>query len=127
MRLTTPHTVDTFYLGYNNFNENITLHFYTASSKSISESKGGQRSEHFTQGTGPIFVPSLQCPPDPNMSDNPYVECLNELILGQTECSHEDDIGIICEGTYSGIINACMHAKLMMYSALHLILVQIYL
>ena len=94
------------------FNENITLHFYTASSKSISESKGGQRSEHFTPGTGPIFVPSLQCPPDPNLSDNPYVECLNELILGQTECSHEDDIGIICEGTYSGIINAflCVYA-----------------
>ena len=79
------------------------IHFlYTASSTSIS---GGQPRD-VTQGTGPIFVPSLQCPSNPSLSEDPYITCLNELILGQTECSHEDDIGIICEGTYSGIMNA---------------------
>ena len=68
---------------------------YTASSTSILP---GQPSSDITPGTGPIFVPSLQCPSDASLSENPYVKCLNELILGQTECSHDEDIGIVCEG-----------------------------
>ena len=61
-------------------------------------STGGQPSNNFTQGSGPIFVPRLQCPANPSLSINPYRDCLNEIILGQTDCSHEDDIGIVCEG-----------------------------
>ena len=55
----------------------------------------------FSPGTGPIFIERLNCPPgDPDNYDEAYVGCLNEAILGQSQCSHNEDIGIRCTGMH---------------------------
>ena len=51
-----------------------------------------------TSESVPIFIPKLNCPSDPSLSDNPFVECLNEVDLGLSECTHSDDVGVLCEG-----------------------------
>lgn len=48
-------------------------------------------------GSGPIFIHSLQCNDD---SPNPYLSCLNEIRLGLFESTHQDDIGLRCQGNY---------------------------
>ena len=53
----------------------------------------------FSPGTGPIFIRNLNCPS--GIPVDAYVECLNEARLGQSECSHDDDIGVRCTGLYT--------------------------
>lgn len=62
----------------------------------LNHSLGGEPADTFPAGTGPIFIQRLNCPTD--ISVDAYAECLNEAILGQSECSHDDDIGVRCIG-----------------------------
>ena len=56
----------------------------------------------FSPGTGPIFIHRLNCPTGiPDNYDDAYVACLNEALLGQSACSHNDDIGIRCTGMHA--------------------------
>ena len=50
----------------------------------------------FSSGSGPIFVSRLQCQQGAEFS-----ECVVENDLGQTDCSHSDDVGVRCEGMRS--------------------------
>ena len=46
-------------------------------------------------------MPNLKCPSSVSqVDDDTYVECLNEVVLGLSECGHEDDIGVHCEGMH---------------------------
>ena len=47
----------------------------------------------FGSGSGPIFVSRLQCQQGAEFS-----ECVVENDLGQTDCSHSEDVGVRCEG-----------------------------
>ena len=52
----------------------------------------------------------LNCPTGvPDNYDDAYVGCLNEAILGQSECSHDDDIGIRCTGMHSSSCTPWIH------------------
>ena len=63
--------------------------------------------EDFPSGSGPIFVPNLKCPSSVSqVDDDTYVECLNEVVLGLSECGHEDDIGVHCEGIHIIVLHA---------------------
>ena len=63
----------------------------------------------FLPGTGPIFIHRLNCPSgSPDDYNEAYVSCLNEAILGQSECSHNDDIGVRCTGMH--IVYCVVHA-----------------
>lgn len=53
----------------------------------------------FSPGTGPIFIRNLNCPSD--IPVDAYVECLNEARLGQSQCSHDNDVGVRCTGLYT--------------------------
>ena len=73
--------------------------FYSPTESSVSTSTGGKRLE-FESTFGPIFIQKLLC--SSNSSD-PFVECLNEVNLGLSDCYRERDniadiIGIECEG-----------------------------
>ena len=59
-------------------------------------STGGEPQDNVEPGMGPIFVPRLQCPSTP--SATAYEECLNENLLGLSECDHSRDIGVVCDG-----------------------------
>jgi hypothetical protein len=65
---------------------------------SASTSSGGEALYDETlAGSGPIFISRLQCPSDPALVVDPYTECLNEVVLGLSECSHSHDVGVRCE------------------------------
>lgn len=64
--------------------------------------KGGTQ-RNFTSGTGAIFVSRLQCRPDGDFSD-----CIVMNDIGLSECSHNDDIGVECQGEYyPSVICSC--------------------
>ena len=69
---------------------------------SSTSTSGGTPTNKYKNGTGPIFIPMVQCPADG--SDDAYVTCLQEVDLGLSECDHTNDIGVICEG----VIFMCM-------------------
>ena len=76
---------------------------FTASSTSPSPGQTRDASDFPNAGPEtPIFIRRLQCPDasDSDQSEAPYTACLNEVVLGLSECTHSEDIGIFCEGTY---------------------------
>ena len=71
------------------------------SERSTSSSSSGGAALNIANelATGPIFVPKLQCPSDPE-TPGAYESCLNENLLGLSECEHTQDIAVRCEGEW---------------------------
>lgn len=58
----------------------------------------GARKDTFTSGSGPIFVRTLNCE---EQSMDVFEDCVVENDLGLSDCSHNDDVGVHCEGASS--------------------------
>jgi hypothetical protein len=63
---------------------------------STSASTGGTPLYDIQSGTGPIFIPRLLCSTNSTGTDQ-YLECLNEVNLGLSDCDHSRDVGVLCE------------------------------
>lgn len=53
-----------------------------------------QLNSKFQQGDGPIFLDGLECDGD----ENDLLSCRRSALLGVADCSHAEDVGIICPG-----------------------------
>ena len=63
---------------------------------------GGDTTPTFPPGSGPIFVDSLICNEE---SQTVIGDCVALNDIGLTDCSHQDDIGVQCEGVLANLVN----------------------
>lgn len=62
------------------------------------------RSAFFGQGMGPIFLDKINC----QGNESYLLQCNSELllrVLGQHNCAHSEDAGVICPGRLVNIAN----------------------
>ena len=53
-------------------------------------------SGYFTPSTGPIHLSEVQC----SGNENDILQC-NTSVIGDHNCTHNLDVGIVCEGVFT--------------------------